>query len=56
MKAKFVAEPMPHVLLEDFYPEEYVPVILNDFKSLDKQNTLVGPEKSGAARNGDGRS
>ena len=35
MKAKFVAEPMPHVLLEDFYHKEYVPAILKDFKSLE---------------------
>ena len=54
MKAKFVAEPMPHVLLEDFYPKEYVPAILKDFKSLDKDKTLRGPEGSGTAKNADG--
>ena len=55
MKAKFVNEPMPHVLLEDFYPEEYRQVILNDFKSIDKERTLMGPDKSGTARFGDGK-
>ena len=54
MKAKFVAEPMTHVLLEDFYPKEYIPSILNDFKSLDKNNILVGPEISGGAKYADG--
>ena len=54
MKAKFVAEPMPHVLLEDFYPEEYVPIILEDFKSLDKYEQLMGPDKSGSAVAADG--
>jgi hypothetical protein len=42
MKAKFVNEPMPHVLLEDFYPKEYTHIILNDFKSIDRDKNSNG--------------